>query len=97
MTDRTMAVIRIIAGAIITIAGIYGFSLPFGEETIYSALVAAVFLITQVVLWWKNNNVTDAASLAQSLLDRLKAGDAEVIEAVDRLIEGINAEEVEDE
>lgn len=97
MSDRTMAVIRIIAGAIITIAGIYGFSLPFGEETIYSALVAAVFLITQVALWWKNNNVTDAASLAQSLLDRLKAGDAEVIEAVDKLIEEINAEEVEDE
>lgn len=97
MTDRTMAVLRIVAGAIITIAGIYGFSLPFGEETVYSALVAAIFLITQIILWWRNNNVTEAASKAQVILDRCKAGDPEVIEAVDGLIESINEEVAEDE
>lgn len=90
MSDRTLAVIRIIAGAIITIAGIYGFSLPFGEETVYSGLVCAVFLIVQVILWWKNNNVTDAASNAQVILDRYKAQDPEVIKAVNTLIENIN-------
>ena len=97
MTDRTKAVLRIVAGAIITIAGIYGFGLPFGEETVYSALVAAIFLITQVILWWRNNNVTEAASKAQVILDRCKAEDQEVIEAVDGLIESINEEVAEDE
>ena len=94
MTDRTSAAIRAIAAAIITIAGLYGFQLPFADdeayELIYSAIVCLAYLIVEARIWWKNNNWTPQASRAQLILDAEKAGDEEVIQAVDDIIAGIH-------
>lgn len=93
MSDRTMAALRAVAAAIITIAGIYGFNMPVGEEMLYSAFVCLAFLIVEARIWWRNNNVTDAASDCQVILDAYKNGDPEVIEAVADIIELIHSKD----
>jgi len=90
MSDRTVAAARALAAAIITIAGIYGFNMPIGDEMLYSVIVAAIYLITEAIIWWKNNNWTHEASTAQVILDALKSGDEEVAAAVDEIIAGIH-------
>lgn len=96
MTDKTMAIARCIVAAIIEIAGIIGFTLPIGEESLYCIVASLVMAATYLWVWWKNNNVTDEASKAQILLDAMKADDPEVIQAVGDIIQAIHEEGLED-
>ena len=90
MSDKTVAAARALVAAIITIAGIYGFNLPVGDEMLYSIIVAIVYLITEAVIWWKNNNWTPQASRAQIILNAEKEGNLKVIQAVDEILEMIH-------
>jgi len=97
MTDREMAIARVIVAAIIEIAGIIGFTLPVGEESLYCMVASAVMLATFLYTAWKNHNVTHAASEVQVILDAMKRDDVEVIEAVNDLVEKIHDESIENE
>ena len=90
MTDRTIAIARIIVAAIIEIAGIIGFSLPIGEESLYCIVASIVMCATFCYTAWKNHNFTHAASQVQILLDSYKSGDIETIEGVQSLVEHIH-------
>ena len=96
MTDRTLAIARLLVAFIVDVAAIYGYTLPVGEEMLYPICALVVMLITHVWVWWKNNNVTDEASKAQILLDAMKADDPEVIHAVGDIIQAIHEEGLED-
>ena len=92
MDDRTLAVARLLVALIVDIAAVYGYSLPVGEELLYSIAALVVMAITHIWVWWKNNNVTEAASKSQLILNSLKADDPEVIQAVDDIIAAIHDE-----
>lgn len=96
MTDRTLAIARLLVAFIVDVAAIYGYTLPVGEEMLYPICALVVMLITHVWVWWKNNNVTDEAQKSQVILDMLKADDPEVINAVDDIIRAIHEEGIED-
>ena len=90
MDDRTLAVARLLVALIVDIAAVYGYSLPVGEELLYSIAALLVMAVTHIWVWWKNNNVTEEAGKAQVLLHALKADDPEITEAVDELIAHIH-------
>ena len=90
MTDRTLAIARLLVAFIVDVAAIYGYTLPVGEEMLYPICALVVMLVTHVWVWWKNNNVTAAAAKAQVLLYAMKAGDTEVEDGVMELIQGIH-------
>lgn len=46
--------------------------IPFSEEEVGQAIVAVATVITAVWAWWKNNNITKQAQIAQDHLDRMK-------------------------
>ena len=96
MTDRTLAIARLLVAFIVDVAAIYGYTLPVGEEMLYPICALVVMLVTHVWVWWKNNNVTDEAGKAQVLLNAMKADDPEVIQAVDDIIQAIHEEGIED-
>ena len=96
MTDRTLAIARLLVAFIVDVAAIYGYTLPVGEEMLYPICALVVMLITHVWVWWRNNNVTEAAQKSQVILDMLKADDPEVIQAVDDIIQAIHEEGIED-
>ena len=96
MTDRTLAIARLLVAFIVDVAAIYGYSLPVGEEMLYPICALVVMAITHAWVWWKNNNVTDEAGKAQVLLNAMKADDPEVIQAVDDIIAAIHEEGIED-
>ena len=43
-------------------------------DAIFVGVMVAVALIAYIWSWWKNNNVTSAATEAQKVLDELKKG-----------------------
>ena len=96
MTDRTLAIARLLVAFIVDVAAIYGYTLPVGEEMLYPICALVVMLVTHVWVWWRNNNVTEAAQKSQIILDMLKADDPEVINAVDDIIRAIHEEGIED-
>ena len=71
MTEKLMAIIRLIVPLIISVAAYVGYDLGFDEVyTVVSTVVAiASFLYCW---WWKNNPITDAALQAQQVLRELK-------------------------
>ena len=75
---------------IIDIAAVYGYSLPVGEELLYSIAALVVMAVTHAWVWWKNNNVTDEASKSQLILNMLKKNDPDVTQAVDEIIAAIH-------
>lgn len=92
MTDRTLAIARLLVAFIVDVAAIYGYTLPVGEEMLYPICALVVMLVTHVWVWWKNNNVTEEASKSQILLQAMKDDDPEVIQAVDDIIAAIHDE-----
>ena len=90
MSDRTLAVARLLVAFVVDVAAIYGYTLPVGEEMLYPICALVVMVVTHVWVWWRNNNWTDEASKSQVLLNAMKDGDEEVISGVQDLIEGIH-------
>lgn len=68
--------------------------LPFADETIYelASVLATIFVAGYNA--WKNNNVTNAAKIAQKVLDALKKGQI-TIEAVETLLDENTEAEVD--
>lgn len=71
MNERVKAIITIVITAAVNIANIYGWAI--NADTIVSAVLTIASLVSIVWAWWKNNNVTPEAAMAQKYLDELKA------------------------
>ena len=68
---------RLIVTLIVSVATVFGWSLDANLILNILLSAGAVILIIRM-LWWKNNNVTEAAQEAQKLLDEIKKNDKEI-------------------
>ena len=65
-------------------AGLAMFGVAVDADALFVGVMTAVALVAYIWSWWKNNNVTDAATEAQKVLDELKKGVGVTIEAGDK-------------
>ena len=71
-TERLVAIVRLVVPLVVAIANMAGYALDAGLVANIAMTVATIAAF--VWAWWKNNNVTEAAQIAQEYLDALKAG-----------------------
>lgn len=55
-------------------AGLAIFGVTVDADSLFTVVMCVVAVVASILSWWKNNNVTSAASEAQKVLDELKAG-----------------------
>ena len=67
-----MAFIRLACSLIATGLALYGVSVD--ADALFVLAMIVVALVAYIWSWWKNNNVTTAATEAQKVLDELKHG-----------------------
>lgn len=67
-----MAFIRL--AVMLVTAGLALFGVAVDADSLYVVVMCIVAVSAAIVSWWKNNNVTSAATDAQKVLDELKAG-----------------------
>lgn len=71
--ERAGAILRLVCTLVAGIATMAGCYLDADE--LFVGICSVVALVCLLYCWWKNNNLTDAAIAAQSVLDSMKAGD----------------------
>lgn len=67
-----MAFIRLACSLITTGLALYGVSVD--ADALFVLAMIVVALVAYIWSWWKNNNVSTAATEAQKVLDELKHG-----------------------
>ena len=67
-----MAFIRLACSLITTGLALYGVSVD--ADALFVLAMIVVALVAYIWSWWKNNNVTTAATEAQKILEELKQG-----------------------
>lgn len=67
-----MAFIRL--AVMLVAAGFAVFGVTVDADSLFTVVMTVVAVIAAIVSWWKNNNVTEAATSAQKVLDELKSG-----------------------
>ena len=77
-----MAFIRLACSLVATGLALYGVSVD--ADALFVLAMIVVALVAYIWSWWKNNNVTSAATEAQKVLDELKHGVGVTIEAGDK-------------
>lgn len=70
--ERVVAVARLAVMLVAAVAG--GFGLTVDPDALYTIVACAVALVAGVYSWWKNANLTEAATEAQHYLDSIKGG-----------------------
>lgn len=73
-----MAFIRLACSLIATGLALYGVSVD--ADALFVLAMIVVALVAYIWSWWKNNNVSAAATEAQKVLDELKHGVGVTIE-----------------
>ena len=73
-----MAFIRLACSLITTGLALYGVSVD--ADALFVLAMIVVALVAYIWSWWKNNNVTTAATEAQKVLEELKHGVGVTIE-----------------
>ena len=73
--ERIVAIIRLVIMLVSAVAG--GFGLTIDPDSLGTIVACGVALAAGVYSWWKNANVTEAATEAQRYLDSIKGGDAQ--------------------
>lgn len=69
--QTTMAFVRLLCTLVASGAAMAGFALD--ADALFTGACLVLALAAYIWSWWKNNNVTEAATAAQSVLDKLKA------------------------
>lgn len=67
-----MAFIRLACSLVTTGLALYGVSVD--ADALFVLAMIVVALVAYIWSWWKNNNVTTAATEAQKVLEELKQG-----------------------
>lgn len=67
-----MAFLRLACSLITTGLALYGVSVD--ADSLFVLAMIVVALVAYIWSWWKNNNVSTAATEAQKVLDELKKG-----------------------
>lgn len=70
--ERIVAIIRLMIMLVSAVAG--GFGLTIDPDSLGTIVACGVALAAGVYSWWKNANVTEAATEAQRYLDSIKGG-----------------------
>lgn len=73
--ERIVAIIRLMIMLVSAVAG--GFGLTIDPDSLGTIVACGVALAAGVYSWWKNANVTEAATEAQRYLDSIKGGGAQ--------------------
>lgn len=73
-----MAFIRLACMLIATGCTMFGIALD--ADALFVGVMLVVSVIVYIWVWWKNNNVSKAATEAQKVLDEMKKGVEVVIE-----------------
>ncbi|HIZ17702.1 MAG TPA: SPP1 phage holin family protein [Candidatus Olsenella stercoravium] len=73
--ERIVAIIRLVIMLVSAVAG--GFGLTIDPDSLGTIVACGVALAAGVYSWWKNANVTEAATEAQRYLDSIKGGGAQ--------------------
>lgn len=69
-TERVTAIARLLVTLAAMVAG--GLGIALDADALYTVAACALALAASAYSWWKNNNVTEAAALAQAYLDTIK-------------------------
>ena len=77
-----MAFIRLACSLVTTGLALYGVSVD--ADALFVLAMIVVALVAYIWSWWKNNNVSTAATEAQKVLDELKKGVGVKIEPGDK-------------
>lgn len=72
MNEKVLAIARLAVSLLAAVAAALGIYLD--ADALFVGVVCALALAAFVYAWWKNNNLTDAATMAQKYLDALKEG-----------------------
>lgn len=72
-TERITAIARLVVTLACMVAG--GLGLTIDPDALATPVFCALALAAFVWSWWKNNNVTEAATKAQEYLESIKRGD----------------------
>ena len=76
MSEKTKAIIRLLVALVpvlnIVLTALGKSPLPFSQEEVNVGLSTIVSVAGILWAWWKNNNITIEARIAQSTLDQLK-------------------------
>ena len=73
--ERIVAIIRLVIMLVSAVTG--GFGLTIDPDSLGTIVACGVALAAGVYSWWKNANVTEAATEAQRYLDSIKGGGAQ--------------------
>lgn len=73
--ERIVAIIRLMIMLVSAVAG--GFGLTIDPDSLGTIVACGAALAAGVYSWWKNANVTEAATEAQRYLDSIKGGGAQ--------------------
>lgn len=71
--ERIVAIVRLVIMLVSAVAG--GFGLTIDPDSLGTIVACGVALAAGVYSWWKNANVTEAATEAQRYLDSIKGGE----------------------
>ena len=70
--ERIVAIVRL--GVMLISAVLGGIGLTGDVDALFTIALCAIALVSAVFNWWKNNNLTNAANMAQGFLDEIKRG-----------------------
>lgn len=73
--ESLKALVALLATVAFNVANAAGFALDAGA--VYNVCFSALSLVCVAYSWWKNQNVTEAAQMAQEYLDELKGASDE--------------------
>ena len=76
MNEQIKAIIQMLVTLLVTLAGIFGYSLAEEQAQQIAIVVAAVVVIAYSV--WRNANCTKAAAQGQAITDGIKDGSIDV-------------------
>lgn len=68
--ERIVAITRL--GVMLITAILGGIGLTVDADALFTIAMCAIALISSVFNWYKNNNLTKAANVAQGFLDEIK-------------------------
>lgn len=77
INERVIAIVRLVVGLVVMAASACG--LAIDADSVFAVIMCILAVAAFVYSWWKNNNITEAAQIAQGYLNALKDG-AEIIE-----------------